>query len=199
MTENNDTPMSEWFRRLFPQAQDANELVSLYALHTLLGDWEVHTPIKTFQIRHFPTKNDFYLSWDDEKGSNRVFSTVFDAIKAVANHQTGVEAWDRSTFKASDYLRDWKRHISKWVIFNFLDSWIKCNPNGSLREMVDYFEHENTLLLADRMEIRGFLEEMIGTGQIERLPGDWMKPAELESVVQLAKEYGIPIGPPESE
>src|SRR5262245_18468975 len=103
MTENNDTPMSEWFRRLFPQARDANELVSLYSLHTLLGDWEVHTPIKTFEIRHIHTKNDFYLFWDDEKESNRLFYTVFDAIKAVANHQTGVEAWDRSTFEASDY------------------------------------------------------------------------------------------------
>jgi len=46
MTENNDTPMSEWFHRLFPRARDANELVPLYALHTLLGDWEVHTPAK---------------------------------------------------------------------------------------------------------------------------------------------------------
>ena len=56
--------------------------------------------------------------------------------------------------------------------------------------MVDYFEHDDTHLI-NRMSIIGFLEEMIGGGQMTRFPGLWLAPAEMFSVIELAKEYGL--------
>jgi hypothetical protein len=188
-----DTLMSEWFRPLFPKARSTDDSVRLYSLPTLLGDWEVHTPVKTFEIQPLRRKNDFYLIWSSEPETSREFHSVFDAIKAVAAHQTGIEQWDESTIEASDYLRHWTRRVSKRVIFNFIDLWIRHNPRGCLREMVDYFEHEDTHLV-ERMRIDSFLKEMIVSGQIERLPSDWLAPAELKLVVELAKDYGIPVG-----
>jgi hypothetical protein len=64
------------------------------------------------------------------------------------------------------------------------------NPEGNLRQMVDYFEHEDTHLI-DRMSIVDFLKEMIVSGQMTRFPRVWMPPAEMSSVIRLAKEYGI--------
>jgi len=115
-------------------------------------------------------------------------------IQAVANHQTGVEEWDVSTFEAPDYLSRWKRRVPKRVVFNYLDSRMTANPDQCLRQMIDYFEHEETKL-ADRFKIGKFLKEMIVSGQIDRLPSDWLAPGQLMRVVLLAKKWGIPVGP----
>ena len=56
--------------------------------------------------------------------------------------------------------------------------------------MVDYLEHDATHLV-NRSNIGEFLEEMIVSGQMKRLPRDWMTPAELDGVLRLAKEYGV--------
>jgi hypothetical protein len=185
--------MFEWFRPLFSKARSEDDLVRLYSLRTVLGAWEVHTPVKTFEIQPIRRKNDFHLFWSDAPEPSRIFHSVFDAIKAVAAHRTGIEQWDLSTLEVSDYLRRWKRRVSKRIIFNFIDLWIGHNPRGSLREMVDYFEQEDTHLV-ERMRIDRFLEEMIVTGQIKRLPSDWLAPSELKLIVKLAKDYGIPVG-----
>jgi len=76
------TPARKWFHVLFPDASDEDELVPLYSLCTLLGRWEIHTPVKTFRLRYRRTKCDFYLFWDKETKSNRLFHSVFDAIQA---------------------------------------------------------------------------------------------------------------------
>ena len=78
----------------------------------------------------------------------------------------------------------------KRVIFNFIDQWIVPTPHGGLREMVDYFEHDDTHLV-NRHNLSDFLKEMIVTGQLTALPGTSMAPSELQSVVRLAREYGI--------
>lgn len=184
--------MAEWYNRLFPDAESEDDLVLLYSFHTLLGDWELQTPVKTFKYRPTKEKSEFFLFWNDGDDSVASTNTVFEPIISVAQHQTGVSEWDESSFKASDYLKDWKREVSDRVIFNFIDYWMECRPAGTLREMVDYFEHEDTHLI-DRMNIAEFLKEMILTGQMTQFPRVWMPPAEMSSVIRMAKEYGVPV------
>lgn len=184
--------MAEWYTRLFPDAESEDNLVLLYSFHTLLGDWELHTPVKTFKYRPTKEKAEFLLFWGDGDDSVASTKTVFESIMSVAQHQTGVSEWDESPFEAADYLKDWKREVSDRVIFNFIDYWMECRPDGTLREMVDYFEHEDTHLI-DRMNIAEFLKEMILTGQMTQFPRVWMPPAEMSSVIRMAKEYGVPV------
>jgi hypothetical protein len=186
--------MAEWFHPLFRKAESEDELVLLYSRKTPLGRWKLLTPIKTFRFQPIKRKNKFLLRWrDGDIFPDRLFHSVFDGIIAVVNHRTGISEWDSSTHKAPDYLPKWRRHVSKVVIFNFLDLWMKKNPEGCLREMVNYFEHEDTHLIK-RTRIGGFLEEMMVTGQIDRLPSDHMVPSELQRVVRLAKKFRVPIG-----
>lgn len=184
--------MPDWYKVMFPDAESADDLVLLYSFRTVLGDWEVQTPVKTFRFQPVKEANDFFLFWNDGDESVACTTSVFDAIIAVAQHKTGVEEWDHSSFEASDYLNDWKREVSDRTIFNFIDYWMERNPEGTLRQMVDYYEHEDTHLI-DRMRIVGFLKEMIVSGQMTRFPRVWMPPAEMSSVIRLAKEYGIPV------
>lgn len=184
--------MPNWYCTMFPEAASDEDLVTLYSFSTALGDWEVHTPVKTFRIQRLKTTNEFYLSWRDANDPTECHMSVFDAIKSVAQHRTGVTEWDESSFEASDYLLDWTREVSDRVIFNFMDYWMDRNSGGDLRGMVDYFEHEATHLI-NRMNIANFMTEMIVSGQMNRFPRVWMPPAELRSVISLAKEYGIPV------
>lgn len=189
--------MAAWFATLFPEADDEDQLVLLYSFHTPLGDWGVQTPIKTFKIRPTKERSCFYLQWAGQPLPGEGFDSVYAAVQAVAGHKTGVAEWDSSSFEAPDYLRAWKRQVPGRTILNFLDSWIRSRPNGSLREMVDYFEHEDTHLV-NRRNIKRFLERMIMYGQLERLPSDFMTPAELRGVVRLARRFRIPLGPADS-
>jgi len=177
---------------MYSEAESEDDLVPLYSFNTVLGDWEVHTPVKTFRFQSLKQTNNFYVFWNGGEESIACTKSVFDAIIAVAQHKTGVEEWDHSSFEVSDYLNDWKREVSDRVIFNFINHWMDCNSEGTLREIVDYFEHEATHLI-DRMNIVGFLKEMIVSGQMSRFPRVWMPPAEMSSVIELAKEYGIPV------
>ena len=184
--------MPEWYKVMFPNAETADDLVLLYSFDTVIGDWEVQTPVKTFRFQPVKEPNEFFLFWNDSDKSVCCTRSVSDAIIAVAQHKTGVEEWDHSSFEASDYLNDSKRAILDRTIFNFIDYWMERNPEGDLRQMVDYFEHEDTCLI-DRMRIFGYLEEMIVSGQMTRFPRVGMSPAEMSSIIRLAKEYGIPV------
>lgn len=184
--------MADWYCTMFPDAEGEDDLVPLYSLETLLGTWEVHAPVRTFRYQPIKEENTFFLFWADEDESQGHFITVYDAIKTVHFHSTGIAEWDASSFEVSDYLLDWEREVPDRVIFNYIDYWIQRNPKGSLRGMVDYFEHDDTRLV-DRMNISGFLEEMIISGQLNSIPHPSMSPCELESVVRLARDYGISI------
>ena len=184
--------MPEWYKIMFPDSESADDLVLLYSFSTVLGEWEVQTCVKTFRFQPVKVANEFFLFWNDAAESVGCTASVFDAIIAVAQHRTGVEEWDKSSSEASDYLNDWRREISDRTIFNFIDYWMERNPEGNLRQMVDYFEHEDTHLI-DRMNIIEFLKEMIVSGQMTRFPRVWMPPAEMASVIRLAKEYGVPV------
>ena len=108
--------MPKWYKPLFPDAQSDDDLVLLYSFNTVLGDWELHTPVKTFRSQLLKQVNEFYLFWNCGEDSVACMNSVFDAINAVAQHKSSVKEWDHSSSKASDYLDDWKREISDRVI-----------------------------------------------------------------------------------
>jgi hypothetical protein len=184
--------MSEWYRSIFRDAGDESELVPLFNMRTSIGTWEILTPIRTFKFHPIKQKHEYYLALEGGDYAGPYFD-IFNGVKAVCNHTTGVEEWDSSNCQASDYLGDWSPAVVEYVVYNYIDQWIRNNPHGSLRSMVDYFHHDGTHLVK-RKNISDFLKEMITTGQIDSLPSDFMVPSELTSVVRLAKKYGIPIG-----
>jgi hypothetical protein len=176
---------------MFPDAVSADDLVLLYSFSTILGGWEIHTPVNTFRFQPIKQVNEFFLFWNEGEEPVERTTSVIDAIIAVSQHRTDIVEWDDSSFDAPDDLNEWNREVLDRTVFNFIDYWMEQNPQGSLRQMVEYFEHEDTCLI-DRIRIGGFVEEMIVTGQMTRLPGVWMAPAEMSSVIELATAYGIP-------
>jgi hypothetical protein len=181
----------EWYKRLFPEATSEKDFVPLYAVETNFGTWTIYSTVRAFGPR-MEGGVTFFPRWD-RKNIDLIYRDLFKAVRAIAQHRIGIFEWDTSQTKVSDYLPDWTCMVSEKVIFNFIDLWIEKNPTASLREMVDHFETER-MSLVNRESIGGFLEEMIISGQIKRLPRDWMTPVELQDVVRLAKRYRIPLG-----
>ena len=52
--------MAEWFQVMFPEATGEDDLVPLYRYRTPLGNWEVHTVVRTFRYQPFKQPNDFF-------------------------------------------------------------------------------------------------------------------------------------------
>jgi hypothetical protein len=88
--------MSHWYSAMFPEADNEAELMSIYSLHAILGDWEIQTAVKTFRIRYISEPNIFHLFWNDDTFAICSTNSVYAAIRSVAQKQTGVEAWDNS-------------------------------------------------------------------------------------------------------
>jgi hypothetical protein len=183
--------MNEWFKCLFPEASNDQDTVLLYSLQTRNGELQVHTRVATFKVSFVHEPRELWLALNGTRSSSS-FSDVFGAVVAASKHQTGIQGFDESDERISDYLLDWQLRVEKHTIFNYIDLWILENPQSSLREMVDYFEHEATHMV-DRENLEDFLEEMIISGQVKRLPRDWMTPSELDRILRLAKEYGVDV------
>ena len=180
--------MDEWYKALEPQARSEQESILLYSLQTEIGEVQILTAVATFRIST-SSNSLLWLALDGLRGS-KDFRDACDAVVAASKHLSGIPELDTSGENVSDYLLDWSVCGSQRLIYNYIDLWVRKSPGGSLREMVDYFEHDATHLV-NRSNIGGFLEEMIVSGQMKRLPRDWMTPAELNAIPRLAKEYGV--------
>lgn len=183
--------MGDWYKSLLPEATSEDAIVLLYSMPTDVGELQVLTTVATFRISFVREPRAFALALNGVKG-DRVFRDVCDAVVAASKHGTGITRWDWHGQQLSDYLPDWKVRVSQYLIINYIDLWIQRNPEGSLREMVDYFEHDPTHLV-NRGNIADSLRQLIVSGQVKRLPRDWMTPAELDSVLRLAREYGVDV------
>ena len=183
--------MDEWYKTLDPQAKSEQDIVLLYSLHIGVGEVQLLTTLEAFMIPAVCEDRSLWLALDGVKGST-IFRDACEAVLAASRHRSGIPGLDTSEENVSDYLLDWNVRVGQRLILNYVDRWISKNPNGSLREMVDYFEHDATHLV-NRNNIGGFLEEMIVSDQVKRLPRDWMTPAELDGVLRLAKEYGVDV------
>ena len=183
--------MHEWYKVLVPEASSENDEVLLYSFLTQVGELQVLTTVRTFWISPEYESKTLVLALDGVR-SEEVFRDACDAVVAASKHESGIARWDRHGQQLSDYLLAWEVRVSQYLIINYIDLWIQRNPQGSLREMVDYFEHDPTHLV-NRGNIADFLRQMIVSGQVKRLPRDWMTPAELHGVLRLAREYGVEV------
>jgi len=183
--------MATWYKSLAPYAKDEHDVVLLYSLQTDLGELQILTSLATFRVVPVREPRALWLFLEGTR-SSKTFDDACDAVVAASRHRSGIPELDGSNVAISDYLLDWERRVGQPMVFNYIDLWISMNPDGSMREMVDYFEHDATHLV-NRSNIGEFLEEMIVSGQMKRLPRDWMTPAELDGVLRLAKEYGVQV------
>jgi len=183
--------MDDWYKILLPGATSEQDSVLLYSMPTEIGELQVLTTVATFRISFVREPKAFALALDGVE-SDRIFKDACDAVVAASKHKSGITRWDRHGQRLSDYLPGWEVRVSQYLIINYIDLWIQRNPQGSLREMVDYFEHDPTHLV-NRGNIADSLRQMIVSGQVKRLPRDWMTPAELDGVLRLAREYGVEV------
>jgi len=180
---------AEWYKLLVPKAQDEQDTIAIFSKRTRVGRLTIITPIETFRISQMREDRVFGLALNGHPGM-KVFGDACDAVVAASKHRSGIPKLDGSTEAVSDYIRDWRVCVKPHFLFNYIDLWLRGNPRGSLRDLVDYFEHDPTHLV-DRLLICRALKEMIVTGQLKKLPSDHLTPAELHGILTLAREYGV--------
>lgn len=108
----------------------------LYSFQTQIGELQILTAIVTFGISPSYEPPVLWLAFDGLRG-RKDFKDACDAVVAASRHQSGIPTFDTSGENVSDYLLDWSVRVSQRLILNYIDLWVRKNPDGSLREMVD--------------------------------------------------------------
>lgn len=165
-------------------------LVAIFTTETSLGEWCISTDSDTFNISAITYGFPYYLTISSHPDFEQTtIKKIYELIKAVANHRTGLPDWDSSSETVSDYAGDWTLKLDKLFQMNLVGEYLRMNPSGSsMREMVDYFEHKHGCFM-DRMLVRDLLRELIMTGQIDKLPSMSMAPTEIRSLERMAKVW----------
>ena len=184
--------MTEWFRQIDPRAESEDDTVLLYSLPTEEGTLQIVGSLSAFNILPYRSPDPLIRLRFAGMESDRRFKDVFAALKAAYRGESGISEWDCVGVTISDYLGDWEMCVGRRILFNYFALWIEKNPGGTLRSMDDYFRRDR-MSLVDRHDICAFLEEMLVSGQLQKLPGDWLTPSEYDGVLRLAKEYGVEI------
>jgi len=114
---------------------------------------------------------------------------IYELIRAVAEHRTGLPVWDASRVHVSDYVKDWTLKLDKKFQMQCVAEYLRMHPTGSsMRKMADYFEHKHGYFM-HRMLVRDLLRELLMTGQIDKLPSMAMAPSEFKSLERMAKVW----------
>lgn len=164
--------------------------VPIFTTSTSFGEWSVSTDPATFEITPVTYGFPYYLTISTHPEFLRASSRgPYDLVCAVAEHRTGLMGWDASPEKVSDYVKDWTLHLDKRFQMRLLGKYLwQHSAMSSMRAVVDYFEHKHGYLM-DRMVVRDLMQELIITGQLETLPSMSMAPAEMDSLLRMAKVW----------
>lgn len=162
--------------------------VLLFSKKTGCGVFRIETDQSTFDIKYDLPGRVYALRNDRDESFCTMHEEPYDAIRAVAEHRTGIEEWDASSEKVSDYAPDWERHPDKLFQMRLLDAYLTKRPKDSLRTIVDYFEGRHYYVL-ERMAIDDLLTELITTGQLDKLPSMHLAPAEMKGLSRIAKHW----------
>ena len=163
-------------------------VVQIFSTQTLMGMFVINADESIFKISYetlgcvYRLQNSRYPAF----GMNHLNPS--DAIRAVAEHQTGLEDWDSSNEIVSDYAGDWVREDNKLFRMKMLSAFIDTRPKASLREIVDYFEYRHSYFL-DRFQIRELFEELIMNGALTNLPSMHLAPEELRKLDVFAENW----------
>ena len=160
---------------------------AIITIETALGEWCVSTDPETFKISGITYGFPYYLTITGHPDFERVTEgKIYDHIRAVAEHRTGLAEWDSSPERASDYVRDWTLRLDKKFQMHLVAEYLRMHPSGSsMRRMVDYFEHKYGYFM-HRMVVLDLLRELVMTVQIDKLPSMSMAPAEMKSLERMA-------------
>jgi hypothetical protein len=163
--------------------------IPICSLATSLGTWTVSTDAETMKVS-FVTYGFPYCLTNSQFPEFELTTSrkIYDLIRAVAEHKTGLPEWDDSDEKVSDYIRDWTRHFDDRLLINLLADYLEKCPHEGMRGVVDYFEHKYSYMM-DRMKIVDLMEQMIMAGEMKRLPSMDMAPSETQSLQLLAERW----------
>jgi len=164
--------------------------IPIFTLDTSIGEWCVSTVTDTFAISGVTYGFPYYLTISSYSEFELVTTgKIYDHIRAVAEHRTGLAEWDSSSEQVSDYIKDWNLQLDKKFQMQLVWEYLRMNLTGStMRLMVDYFEHKHGYLM-DRMLVLDLLRELIMTVQIGELPSMSMAPSEMKSLERMAKVW----------
>ena len=163
--------------------------IPICSLSTSLGTWTASTDAETMKVSFVTYDFPYHLTNSQFPGFELTTrKEIYDLIRAVAKHKTGLREWDESDEKASDYIRDWTPHYDDRLLINLVADYLRQCPHESMRGVVDYFEHKYSYMM-ERMKIVDLMEQMIMTGEMKKLPSMPMAPAETQSLIPLAKKW----------
>lgn len=164
--------------------------VELFAKTTGIGRFVISAPQSTFNFSYVRIAQEHRLELVSQNERIRVgtFATPFDALIAVAQHNTGLVQWDQCNEVVSDYTRDWEILFDDRLRVNVIDRYIEATDVASYRSLVEHVEMQYPYLM-DRTELAECLEQLIITGQLSRFPVDYRTPAELSRVARLARQW----------
>lgn len=161
-------------------------MILLYTLDTAVTKFQITTADETFQI----TPQTYGFSYELWAGGQvqAACKLPYDIVNVVHQHRTGYEPWDGSDELAPDSLAGWTCHVNDQTKIQLLSDCINSPFWHSYREVVDYFHFKHPYLL-DRCQIANLIEDLAITGQLEKLPSDWMTPAELSLTSARVKKW----------
>jgi len=163
--------------------------IPIFSIETSLGTWLASTDRETMAISHVTYGFPYYLT-NSRFEEFKLTSTkdIYELVCAVAQHRTGLQQWDDSTETVSDYIRDWKVEYDDRLLMNLVAEYLRLRPDDSMRDIVDYFEHKHSYMI-DRMKVKDLLQQLILTGEIERIPSLAMAPSEMKILQRLAERW----------
>ena len=163
--------------------------IPIFSKKTSLGTWLVSTDRETIAISHVTYGFPYYLTNSMLDDFERVSTKeIYELVRVVAQHRTGLQQWDDSTEIVSDYVRDWKEEYDDRLLMSIVAEYLNLRPDDSMRGMVDYFEHKHSYMI-DRMKLKDLLQQLILLGEIDRIPSLAMAPSEMKSLQRLAERF----------
>ncbi len=166
-----------------------SKLLVIFTTCTKLGKWRISTYPETFQISNVMDGLTYYLTISNYPEFERSTEKgVYEHVRAVAEHRTGLRDWDESGIRVSDYVKDWNLRLDKKFQINLVAEYLRIEADASMRQMVDYFERKYGYMI-DRIILKDLLQELVITRQVDKLPSMYMAPAEMKSLEPLAKEW----------
>jgi len=163
--------------------------IQLFHLETDICTFHIRAPKSAFEITlHSWEGVEYHLYVGDDPGPVATYSEPYGACRAVAQHCTGYAEWDRAGIPTADYISAWKCDIDKRFKIQLISDYLDADPKGSFRGLVDYFEGKHSYIL-ERDEVAELYRELLMTGQTNVKLSDWMVPAELSDMPEIADAW----------
>ncbi len=165
-----------------------HDSIRIFSHPSQFGEWCISTDPDTFKISAKTYGFSYTLTNYSVPAFTKTAEKLHQLVVCVAQHRTGLSEWDLSDDRVSDSTKDWILELDKKFLMELVGEYLRMDSDGTLRSMVDYFEHKHSYCMS-RMVVRELLLELVTTGQVKKLPSDEKAPAEFKSLIAIAMRW----------